>query len=213
MRLMFDFAQSPVPVRGDLKGVYRKIWEHLGKPGPVLDATQRSVLLTTARAARSGSALIASRASSALDELAATLYCEPGAVTETTVRAAADESGDAAASETVGIIAMLSAVDGAHRALGIELEPLPDPLPGQATGNITQGLKRRRTHLPMPPGAIPGAIDLVPEVAMVFRDSFGAQYMTEQDMAHSDFERSPGLNRAQMELVSSRTSLINECFY
>ncbi|VAW06627.1 hypothetical protein MNBD_ACTINO01-965, partial [hydrothermal vent metagenome] len=33
------------------------------------------------------------------------------------------------------------------------------------------------------------------------------------EMGSPTFSRTPGLNRAQMEVVSSRTSLLNECFY
>lgn len=208
---MFDFALSPVPIRDDVRRTYRNIWEHFALPGPTMDAGQRSVLLAAARSGRSEH--VAPTDSSALMRFAATLYADPAAVNESTVRDAADEAGDAATTETVGLVAMLSAVDGAHRALGVTLEPLPVPLPGPATENITKGLKRRRTHLPMPSGAIPSALDLVPEVAKAYRDSFGAQYMTESEMAFSDFARIPGLNRAQIELVSSRTSFINECFY
>jgi hypothetical protein len=211
MQPVFDFALSPVPVRDDLKLTYRQMWEHFASPGPTMDAAQRSALLAAARSGRSQET--ARAGDSALKHLGATLYADPAAVTESTVRDAADEAGDAGAAETVGLVAMLSAVDGAHRALGVELEPLPTPLPGPATENITRGLKRRRTHLPMPSGAIPSALDLVPEVATAYRASFGPQYMTESDMAFSDFARTPGLNRAQIELVSSRTSFINECFY
>jgi len=65
----------------------------------------------------------------------------------------------------------------------------------------------------MTPGSILSALDLLPDVGRAYRASFGPQYMTEKDMERPDFERSPGLNRAQMELVASRTSLLNECFY
>ena len=41
----------------------------------------------------------------------------------------------------------------------------------------------------------------------------GPQYMTYADMAFPDFARTPGLNRSQMELISSRLSFHNECFY
>lgn len=210
---MFDFARSPVPVRDNLKRAYRNIWAHLAQPGPVLDASHRKVLLDAARTGRSDETPPTGIAPPALELLATTLYTNPAAVSETTVRDAADEASDAAVAETVGLVAMLSAVDGAHRVLGVELEALPDPAPGSPTGRIAQGLKRRRTHIPMPSGAIPRALDLVPEVATVWRNSFGAQYMTESEMAFHDFRRVPGLDRAQMELVSSRTSLINECFY
>jgi hypothetical protein len=115
--------------------------------------------------------------------------------------------------EVISIVSMLSAVDGAHSALGADLEPLPAPLEGEPTREIAEGLRQRHTHVPMPAGAIPVALDLLPHVGQVFRNSFGPQYMTGPEMALDDFHRTPGLNRAQMEIVSSRTSLLNECFY
>lgn len=129
------------------------------------------------------------------------------------VRQAAEEVGDPMTVEVISIVSMLSAVDGAHRSLGAQPEPLPEPAPGEPTGDVTKGLKRRRTHIPMPPGAIPVALDLLPAVGHVFRASYGPQYMTEPEMALGGFSRTPGLNRAQIEIVSSRTSLLNECFY
>ena len=124
-----------------------------------------------------------------------------------------DASGDPSTVEVAALVSMLSSVDGTHRALGAELEPLPNPAAGDPTGEIAQGLKRRRTHLPVPPGAIPVMFDLLPYEGAVYQSLFGPQYMTGREMALDTFRRSPGLDRAQMELVSSRTSIHNECFY
>ena len=55
--------------------------------------------------------------------------------------------------------------------------------------------------------------DLLPMEGAVFQSLFGPHYMTGWEMALDGFARNPGLDRAQMELVSSRTSLHNECFY
>ena len=108
---------------------------------------------------------------------------------------------------------MLAAIDGTHRGLGAGLEPLPEPQPGDPSGRVAAGLKRRRTHIPVPPGPIPVVLDLLPEEGAAFQAMFGPQYMTGWEMAMDNFYRSPGLNRAQMEIVSSRTSMHNECFY
>jgi hypothetical protein len=115
--------------------------------------------------------------------------------------------------EVISLVSMLSAVDGAHRALTADLESLPSPVAGETTGDIAMGLNRRRTNVPMPPGPIPVALDLLPDVGRVFQASFGPQYMTGVEMASDRFERTPGLNRAQMEIVSTRVSLHNRCFY
>ncbi|GMQ98076.1 MAG: hypothetical protein BMS9Abin17_0581 [Acidimicrobiia bacterium] len=210
---MFDFAAAPVPVREDLKTAYTTMWAHFARPGAVYDGAERRAILDHARSCDDRTPDTANLVPDRIAALARTLYCDPAAVDQALVRDAADRHGEAAAVEVISLVSMLSAVDGAHRALDVELEPLPDPISGPPTGRISPGLERRRTHVPMPQGAIPSALDLVPSEAFAFQESFGPQYMTGQEMAYSDFERSPGLNRAQMELVSSRTSLLNQCFY
>ena len=210
---MFTFSTSPVPVRDDITETFQDMWAYFAEPGPVFDGEQRSALLSSARAERpqNGAAVAALPGHTAT--LARTLYHDPVEVDGELVRAAADESGDAATVETIGLVSMLSAVDGVHRALGVDLEPLPKPLPGRATNVIATRLKRRRTHVPIPRGAIPSALDLVPEVASAWVASFGPLYMTSEQMGYVDFVRTPGLNRAQIELIAAKTSLINECFY
>jgi hypothetical protein len=210
---MFAFEGSSVPVREDLRDAYIELWLHLSEPGPTLTGTQRVGLASYVRAARSGDTPAWIDLPASLLNLAAVIFTDPGLVDRAMVRAAADNAGDAMTVEAISIVAMLSAVDGAHRGLSADLEPLPVPEPGQPTRMVAEGLKQRRTHVPMPTGAINVAFDLLPDVGQVFQNSFGPQYMTGPEMAYDDFERSPGLNRAQMEIVSSRTSLQNECFY
>jgi hypothetical protein len=210
---MFDFVAAPVPVREDLKMAYVTLWTHFARAGAIYDGHERRAILDRARSCNERTPTRTDFVSEEIARLAATLYCDPVAVDETIVRSAADAHGDAAVVEVIALVSMLSAVDGAHRALGIELEPLPEPLAGSPTGRTRSGLRRRRTHIPMPRGAIRSALDLVPSEASAFDESSGPQYMTGREMEFLDFSRSPGLNRAQMELVSSRTSLLNKCFY
>lgn len=210
---MFEFTTAPVPVREDLKMAYATIWTHLSRPGAIYDGAERRAILDSARSCTGRVPTTGNVVPEEIAELTGTLYCDPAAVDERLVRSAADTHGEGAAVEVISIVSMLSAVDSAHRALGVELEALPDPVPGPPTGHISSGLQRRRTHVPMPQGAIPSALDLLPSEAFAFQESFGPQYMTGREMGFSNFERSPGLNRAQIELVSSRTSLLNGCFY
>ena len=210
---VFAFAGSPVSVRGDLRDAYVGLWSHLGGPGPTLTGTQRVGLAEYVRAVRNRGTPVRVELPASVPYLAAKLFGDPGLVDRSMVREAADEVGDPMVVEVISIVSMLSAIDGAHRALGADLEPLPEPLEGPPTNEIAEGLQQRRTHVPMPAGAIPVALDLLPRVGQVFRNSFGPQYMTEPEMVFDDFERNPGLNRAQIEIVSSRTSLLNRCFY
>jgi hypothetical protein len=210
---MFDFVNAPVEIRGDIPNVLRKHWAHLASPGATLTSQERIAIAADAR----GSVAVGGAASAPFDRrtspLASTLMADPGAVDEELVLATAASVGNATAVEVIGIVSHLSAVDGFHQALGIPLEPLPEPVTGEPTGDITPDLKRRRTHLPMPPGPIPVSLDLTPAEGTAMEALSGPLYMTYDDMAHDDFARDPGLNRAQMELISSRTSHRNACFY
>lgn len=210
---MFSFTDSPVPVRADLRCIYMATWGHFARPGPTLPGSTRINVLGSARRRVTEDRADIVGLPSELGRLADALYHDPISVDGTLVRSAADAHGDPMTVEVISIISMLSAVDSTHRALGAALEPLPEPEPGDPTGEIATGLKRRRTHIPVPPGAINVMFDLLPMEGAAFQALFGPQYMTGWEMSIDQFQRHPGLNRAQMELVSSRTSVHNECFY
>jgi hypothetical protein len=210
---MFDFTGSPAPVRSDVVFAYRSVWHHLAGPGPTLTGEQRVAMLAAARNRTAEVLALDLGRSTAWGVLIDTLYHEPRLVDGPMVRAAADIDGDATTVEAIALVSILSSVDGTHRGLGIELEPLPEPRPGPPTGEIAEGLKRRRLHVPAPPGPIPFTLDLLPGEGAAFQSLFGSQYMTGMEMALDTFRRRPGLDRAQIEVVSSRTSMHNECFY
>lgn len=210
---MFSFSNAPVPVRADLRFIYMATWSHFARPGATLTGRTRIDVLHGARRSVAEQSAQIMGLSPELGRLADALYRYPISVDRSLVRAAADTHGDATTVEVISVISMLSAIDGTHRALGATLETLPDPKPGDPTGDIESGLRRRRTHIPVPPGAINVMFDHLPMEGAAFQLLFGPQYMTGWEMGFERFGRSPGLNRAQMELVSSRTSIHNECFY
>jgi hypothetical protein len=203
---MFAFDGSPVPIRDDLRDAHVAIWRHFARPGQVLDANERHAILKMVRSSSYPDG-------DELRRLASTLYGNPARVSEDTVRAAIAASGEAAVVETVALVSMLAAVDSTHRALGSSLEPLPEPLRGEPTGNIATGLRKRRTLVPTSTTSITGALDLLPTENAALAATCGPLYMTFAEMSSPVFERSPGLNRAQLETIAARTSLLNECFY
>lgn len=178
-----------------------------------MTGAQRVNLLESARRSAADVEAAAIGVAAETGRLADTLYRDPASVGGAMVRAAADADGDPRVVEVGALVSMLSAVDGLHRALGLTLEPLPVALPGDPEGSVRGDLRRRRTHLPVPPGPIPVVFDMLPMEGAVFRSLFGPLYMTDREMDLPRFARSPGLDRAQMEVVSSRVSLLNECFY
>lgn len=211
---MFTFEGSPVPVRHDLRHAYRSTWHHFAHPGPTLSGSQR---IETLRGMRSGATVAAASLigiPDALAHLADTVYSSPTALNGTIVGTAIEAAGEFMTVEVIALASMLASVDGTHRGLGARLEPLPEPVAGKPTGEVAEGLKRRRTHVPVPPGPIPFVLDLLPAEGAAYQALFGPQYMTGPEMMMNDFRRLPhGLDRAQMECVSARTSIHNECFY
>jgi hypothetical protein len=199
------FAGAPLPE--DVRPVFVRYWQHLASPGATLTGPERVALAAASRGQGSDAA------HPALVELARHLGLEPGTVFAAEVRAAADAVGEAPTVETVAIASLLSAVDGTTDALGVDREPLPPPEPGPPTGEVAEGLKRRRTHLPMPQGAIPVALDLVPAEGRMRIDLSAPIYMPDDEMVHPDWRRDPGLVRPQMEVIAARTSWHNDCFY
>jgi hypothetical protein len=203
---MFDYVGSPVPVRDDLRDAHIALWHHLARPGQVFDADQRRTILNDARNNTASD-------TGPLRQLASTLYNDPAVVSPELVRSATDASGEPTVVEAVSLVSMLAAVDNTHRALGAELERLPEPIAGRPSGNIATGLRKHRTHVPMPRNSITVALDLLPLENEAYAAACGPHYMTFAEMASPLFERSPGLNRAQLETIASRTSLFQKCFY
>lgn len=201
---MSNLSQASVPIRPDVIEVEQRALDALARPGAVLTGEER---VNVAAAARSGDA------DGPLLSFAHQLYTTPGSVLAEHVRAAADATSDPAVVETIGIVARQSALDRVHDVLDVDLEPLPDSKPGNPTGDIAQGLKRRRGHVPMPPGPIPVTLGLVPSELPPFHGLFGPLYMTEVEMGDPHFQRDPGLNTPQLETIAARISLLNECFY
>jgi hypothetical protein len=201
---MSELANASVHIRDDIIEMESRSFAALAAPGGSLSGEEHVAL---ASAARSG------LTTNYLDEFAWHLYSSPATVKAEHVTKAADDTGYPEVVETIGLVARISALDGVHRMLGVDIEPLPSPEPEPATGEVTQGLKQRRGHIPMPPGPIPVTLDLIPSESEAFQAMFGPLYMTGEEMADPQFSRDPGLNTPQLETVAARISLLNECFY
>lgn len=208
--MAFDFSTNEIPIRHDLSDAFEREWNHLASPGATMTGAERVDL---ARAAREFRVSIESKSSIDLSTLAGILFVDPGSVDESLVRAASEATSDAQVVEAIGIVSRLAAVDGFHRAMGLPLASLPAPEPGEPTAAVTDGMKRRSAHVPIGVGPIPNSLDLVPAEGAALEAIHGPQYMAYDEMEDQTFRREPGLNRGQMELVSSLVSIHNECFY
>jgi len=114
--------------------------------------------------------------------------------------------------EVVGVVSRIAAVDAFHRALGYEAPPFPDPTPGPPTGLFDQTAKPSKGFVPMLRGtSIWWALTLVPEAYEGMEELHSILYLSPHEMREPGSPRA--LSRPAMELIASRASAINECFY
>jgi alkylhydroperoxidase family enzyme len=136
---------------------------------------------------------------------------------------------DAAYVEIIGVVALSAGVDFFARALGVPPFALPAPRSGSPSGYRPAGAVGGTAWVPMvepevavgpeaglyPDGAfvpnIAKALSLVPDEARTLRRSSDTHYVPIEQIPDPSARRT--LDRMQTELVASRVSALNQCFY
>ena len=244
----FDYDRAPYPIREDIAPAYRAYWEELARPGSWWSGAQRVAIAAESRNAP------ACRLCAARKEA-----LSPGAVTgehdrgeglpETAVdaihRVVTDQAritrkcvednvaaglSKEAYVELVGIVVAVFSIDEFHRALGLDLEKLPAPEPGEISRYRPAMLTEDMGFVPTVPldGAVgeeadlwPGgrtanvirALSLVPDALREYRGIFAVQYLPFGGVRSFDLAEGRAINRMQIELIAGRVSAVNECFY
>jgi hypothetical protein len=244
----FAYVATPDPIRADLVAAHRAAWRHLAKPGAWFTGAERIELVAETRRARDCE-LCASRKAAlspyADPEQHAASALLPAAIVDAVHRIATDASRltrrwyeslatqsvtDERYVEAVGVAVLAISVDAFHRAMGLPLEPLPQPEPGAPTGLRPEGVMRGEAWVPMidprrvsaaerdlfPRGALGApyvirALTLAPNEVRAWAALSDAQYLSFDRMTR--LETGKALDRAQMELVAGRVSALNACFY
>jgi len=116
--------------------------------------------------------------------------------------------------EMVSVVAQISAIDSYRIGLGAALDPLPAPVPGEPTGASDERAVTSNAWVPTVGVALaPTALNALP-VEKAAKDAMAKEwYLTDEFVHKYDVEPGRELTRAQMELVASRTSYLNECFF
>jgi len=221
---LFAYTVAPHAVRNDIADAHRACWHALGRPGTHWDARARVAIARHARAARSGRStprwlrrpvatdgpFLPEAAASA----ARTLAVDAHRIDRAWVRLQTDSMGDGAYVELASLVAQICAVDAFAEALGCPRTPLPEPTEGAPAGGRAEGLGDIGAFVPMiAPFSGPNigrALSLVPRENERFLGLVGSMY------ALADFRTlvwNRPLSRPQVELVATRVSAVNECFY
>ena len=133
--------------------------------------------------------------------------------------------------EMVSVIVNLTSIDSLHHTLSLPLEPLPEPVAGEPDGYLPPGAAIDVAWVPMiypekltepeadiyfgapRMGHVIRAMSLVPDAVRWLNKLSEAHYLPTQEVG--DFSKGGRLtlSRMQTELVASRTSYYNDCFY
>jgi len=221
----FDYSLHGHEVSEAIVQAHRAAWARVAGPGSWWTGPQRVEMARLAREAR----LQRNDPPWLRHDLPASSECLPERVADMVRRIAADvhsidqawatacieELGDAAYVEICAVTVCLTAIDAFAEALGVPLEELPQPIPGEPDRLRPEGTAEVGAFVPlMEPFAGPNvgrALSLAPADNAAFFGLVGSMY------AMVDFQelvwKDRPLTRPQVELVAARVSAINECFY
>ncbi len=191
----------------------RREWSRLGAAGTWWSGAERVAIARVARLAGAGRVPQEDQLSDVAVEAAATVAAEPTKLSANVIERFVSEGlSTDRYTEIVGVVARVVAVDTAVRGSGAPLEQLPTPEDGAPRRTIVAAAKKRSAWIPMVGGSNPvTALSAVTAESEAQRDLHAALYLSYEEM--DDFSIVKQLNRAQLELVAARTSLINECVF
>lgn len=244
----FDYKDAPFPIRDDIAAAHRAYWRRLAEPGSWWTGAERVAIAAESRNAPN-CRLCAARKKALSPYGMSGEHDHDGTLPATVVDAihrivtdagritgryvddnAAAGLGKPAYVELLGIVVAVFSIDEFHRALGLDLERLPTPEPGGASGYVPAMLSEDIGFVPtVPPDGSVGAesdlwpagrtanvvraLSLVPDALRDWRALAAAQYLSFAGMQNFVKDDARSLNRMQMELVAGRVSAVNECFY
>ena len=234
----FTYTDTVWPIPERIRAAHIRSWKMLASPGEWWTGAERVSIAAECR-----------RASAIMDDLP-----DPGAgpaeLPEAAVHAvrkligdlpnvsrewfdettSAPGMSDARYIELLGTLVAIWSVDEVHRALGLPLEPLPEPQPGAPGGYRPAGLAQRGSW-PMTLAAgelaeseadifygfpraanVWAAMSLHPDSVRWLNDLFHAHYLSWHEISDLETEHRT-LSRAQLEIMAARVSALNECFY
>ena len=244
----FDYDQTPYPIRPDIPQAYRAYWEVLARPGSWWTGAERVAIAQESRNAPTCRLCAARKKALSPSAVTGEHDCGEGlpeVAVDAAHRVVTDQAritrkyveDNVAAGltkeayvELVGIVVAVFSIDEFHRALGLDLERLPAPEPGEISRYRPPVLTEDMGFVPTVPveGAVgaesdlwPGgrtanvirALSLVPDALREYRGIFSAQYMQLDGMRSFGLVEGRAINRMQIELIAGRVSAVNECFY
>ncbi len=116
--------------------------------------------------------------------------------------------------ELVAVVAQISSIDSYRVGIGASLDSLPAPVAGAPSPATNEAAVISNAWVPTVGVALaPTALNALPNEKAIKDTVSKAWYLTDEFVHKYDVDPGRELTRAQMELVASRTSYLNECFF
>ncbi len=191
-----------------------KGWLQLNSAGVTLGSAERQEVIASARSAWAGGSAPEGSAG-LLAEAAHWVAADAGGLTAEVV-ADFERRGLSRLRylEVVGVVARLSNVDFYARGLGASLTELPDPTPGDASGEVLADLQVGDGWVPSAGGKLgvaPFVLDALPAEGQALRALHEPMYVPFAEIMNGSY--ADDLTKPQIEYLAARTSYLNECFY
>jgi hypothetical protein len=209
--LHFDRLTTDHNVRSDIAETFEREWKSLRRPGSHFSSHEKIQVCERARRTRAGDSTedgLADVTRRVVDTIAA----RPATIRKPWVEDVTANLPMPGYVESVSLVSRIAAIDAFHDVLGIARPELPDAGPGNPTGEFNPVAAPSKAYVPMTRGAsIWWALTLVPEAYARMEDLHCVLYLSPEQMQQPGSPRA--LTRPQMEVLASRTSFLNECFY
>lgn len=204
----------------------------IAEPGDWLTGAQRVEVWREARDAGSNSLDLARREavspeavagghqatallSAAAVEVVHRVASDPGRLTRSWADKSIKELGEETYTELVGVTAIVSVLDRFEQTMGLRVQGLPTPRPGDPAGIrpddvgavgawVSQSVAKINAN-------VSRALSLVPRTNSTWRPLVTSHYSRGTEFFELSWDR--GLSRPQVELTAARTTALNECFY
>ena len=247
--MQFDYTTAQVEIRSDMPEAYREVWQMIARPGNWWTGEDRIAIVAEARHAKDCQ-LCADRKKAlspfSLKGEHASVTNLPAAAIDAVHRIVTDVSRlteswlqnsyqegmtDGKYVELLGIVVAVTSIDGFHRAMGLPLESLPEPVPGEPTRYRPAGAEDMGAWVDMVPphavtegeidiydgrkqsGNVIAAMSLVPDAVRMLKILSAVQYLEMQQVANPATNGGRELSRSQIELLAGRVSSLSDCFY
>jgi len=249
--MAFDYSNAPFKIPEYKAKAHRGAWQYMAEPGSWWTGSERVAIAAASRAARDCAlcaerkAALSPNAVSGVHDSAGGVLSEkvvdavhrittdPARLTRTWVESLIDEDPFSYGHyvEMVSLVVNLISIDTLHIALGLPLEPLPEPQPGDPDGYLPPGAAVDVAWVPMiypenlteresdiyfgapQMGHVIRAMSLVPDAVRWLNNLGEAHYLPTPEVGDFSKRGRLTLSRTQTELVAARTSYYNDCFY